>query len=388
MLSELGSTSTLLVYPLLVLSLTGSATAAGLVASARLLVQFVLRLPAGVLADRWDRRRLLLVCEAVRVLAFAGLTVAILTGGGSIALIVAVAVVESIATVFFDSAQNAVMRHLVPREQLGEALALNEARTYGAELAGPPLGGALFGLARAAPFLADALSFAVSFVAIASIKSRFQDARTTAHEPMRAAMALGWRFVTNEPFLRAVVTIAPLLNAALTGLILGVVIELESRGTSAATIGLVQAAVGLGGLVGALLTPRLQRRFRAPTLIVGAFWAAAVAAIVVVLTASGPLVALPLGLVLFLAPPANATLIAYQVAITPDELQGRVSSVIMLLATALTPFAPVCAGYLADQASGQVGLAAFAGVLVVAAVLTTLSRGIRHMTPLKELRHP
>jgi predicted MFS family arabinose efflux permease len=326
----------------------------------------------------------MLICEAIRTVALATLALAVLLGGATLVLIMSIALVEAAAGVLFESAQSGVLRHVVPREQLGAALAANEARMHGVAFAGPPIGGLLFGIGRFVPFLVDAITYAVSFSAISRVRSRLQDDRTSASPPLLPAIREGWNFVINEPFLRALATISPLVNAGNTGILFVIVIVLNEQKVPAAAIGIILSAAGVGGLLGALATPWLQRHVSAPVLVISAFCAAAVAACSVAALSGTYLVALPLCLMLLFGPAANATLGAYQIAITRDELQGRVESVIMLLATCLVPFAPALGGIVAEQAGGRVALWAFAALLVIAAIFAALSRGIRSIPSLTQ----
>jgi MFS family permease len=371
-----------LAYPLLVLALTGSPVQAGLVGSATLLAQSAFGLPAGALVDRWNRRKLMVVCEAVRAAAAALLVVAILTGWASVPLIIAVGMVSGGAGVLFGPAQTAALRHIVPSAQLPRASARIEARTYAAELAGPPLGGALFAFARFAPFLADAISYLVSLVSVLAIRRPLQDERTDRHERLSTAIWSGLRFVIREPFLRATLCSAPLVNAAFAGVMFVLVVVLQQRGTPPAGIGAVQSAILVGGLVGALIAPWLQPRVKTPVLIIFFLW------IIVGLVAAAAAmpgtypVALPLAVGLLLAPSLNAALFSYQIAITPDAMQGRVDSVLNVLAMGLTPLAPLAGGLLVEHLGGAWAFLVFAGVLAVAAVIASASKGIRHMRPL------
>lgn len=382
--SELGSHASALAYPLLVLSITGSAVHAGLVGSANLAARALLGLPAGALVDRWNRRRVMIACEAVRVLALTVLVVAIVAGWASLPLILVVAVVEGAAGVLFDPAQTAALRHIVPATQLPRASARNEARSYAAGLAGPPLGGALFAVTRFAPFLADALSYAVSLVAVALIRRPLQEHREGAPEPMSRSIWLGVRFVLREPFLRAVVGTAPLVNAAFTGVMFVLVVVLQHRGTPAAGIGAVQSAILVGGLLGALVAPRLMPIVRTPVLIIVFLWLIVGLIGIAAVVPGTYTVALPLALAILLAPTVNASLFGYQIAITPDAMQGRVDSAIGVMAMGLNPFAPLLAGLLFAALGGRWTFVVFAGVLAVAAVIASVSRGIRGMRTLTD----
>ncbi|MFV2110619.1 MFS transporter, partial [Micromonospora sp. LOL_015] len=210
------------------------------------------------------------------------------------------------------------------------------------------------------------------------------DQSLTRKGSLPRAIREGWQFVIREPFLRALATISPLVNAGYTGIIFVLIIVLNEQGVSPAATGVILSAAGVGGLLGALVTPWLQRHVSAYLLIISAFSAAAISACAVALLSTTRIVALPLCLMMLFGPAANATLGAYQIAITRDEMQGRVESVIMLLATSLVPFAPVLGGILVEQVSGHVVLWGFAALLVTAAGIAAISRGVRSIPPLAE----
>src|SRR4051794_21048945 len=128
--SDAGTAISALAVPLLVLALTAAPVQAGLVGTLGLVATVVCRLPAGVLVDRADRRRIMLTCDAVRLVAYLGLAVAVLRGQATLGLVVAVVLISSAANAFFGTAEHSSLRTLVRPEQLSDAVARNEARSY------------------------------------------------------------------------------------------------------------------------------------------------------------------------------------------------------------------------------------------------------------------
>ncbi len=385
-LSDVGGYISILALPLLVLGLTGSAVQAGAVGTVGGIVRAAVRLPAGALVDRWNRRTVMLVSDGVRLAIFAGLVGWLLTGSVPMAAIYAVAVVEAVFDVFFDPAESAAIRHVVPAHQLTEAFARNEVRQYGASLAGPPLGGLLYGLGRAVPFLADAVTFAVSFVAVGLIRRPLQSPREP-REPStsRRDVVEGLRFQLGEPFLRAVLILAAPLNAGFNGALFTIVVVLRQSGTPASLVGLTQGIAAVGGLLGALVATRIVRRISARAIITIVCWSAAA-----LLAVAAPLVhhvgvAAPLALAFLVAPAANAALFSYQTAITPDRLQARVSSVLMLVATSPAALAPLVSGTLITRLGGAVAMTFFAALMLVSALVATFAGGIRRMQPIEQI---
>jgi len=422
-LSDLGTAMSDLALPLLVLQLTGSPTRAGLVGTVGMAIATACRLPAGVLADRFDRRRLLIVCDAVRLLGYAALAWAVLAKAATLPVILAVVAAGAAATAVFSTTEFAAVRALVHPDHIVTAVARNEARSYGTSLAGPPLGSLLFGLGRSLPFFGNALSYLFSLVAVLFIRRPLQraqpepapdtqggavggvDGADEADGPGHGGSAghsqgagqsagsgqsasagqddggrSGWqglRFVLANPFLRALIAIATPLNMAFTGMIFALTISLRRAGLPPALIGTATAIIGIGGLLGAFLAPALQRRLPLPTLIRLICWSTAALMVISVLLAPAVAAAAPLALAVFLGPSANAALFGYQAAVTPDHLQGRVVSVVLLAATSAAALAPTVAGVLLAHIAGHTALLIFPVLVVAAAVVATTSSGIR-----------
>jgi len=138
LLSTAGSQSTAIAYPLLVLAVTHSPAKAGIVSFARLLPYALFGLLAGVAADRWNRKRLMLAADSARALAMATLAAAILVGRVTLWEIVLVGFVEGTGSTFFATAQTGAVRAVVPARQLPDAVGVQRVRAAAMGLGGPP----------------------------------------------------------------------------------------------------------------------------------------------------------------------------------------------------------------------------------------------------------
>jgi hypothetical protein len=381
--SDAGNAISTLAVPLLVLALTASPVRAGLVATIGLVATVVFRLPAGVLVDRADRRRIMLSCDAVRLVAYLGLGIAVLRGQATLGLIVAVVVIGAAANAFFGTAEHSSLRTIVRPVQLPAAVARNEARSYATSLAGPPLGGLLFGISRALPFFGNALTFLASFAGIWLIRRPLQEHRDIEPGGHAAALAEGFRFVFGNPFLRSVLLVAAPLNLAIHGIIFTIIVTLQRDRVPPGIIGGVETVVAVGGLLGALAAPALQRRLPLPALIRGICCTAALLMSASALLIHSVAAAIPVALAVFLGPASNAALFGHQAAITPDRLQGRVVSVIIVVATSVAAAAPLLAGALITLWGPPVSVLVFAATVAGAAVTATASRGIRAAEPVE-----
>jgi MFS family permease len=377
LLSDTGTQIGGLAYPLLILALTHSAVLAGVVGTARAVTALCLQLPAGALSDRFDRRLTMIICDILRAGLLAVLAALIVAHLASWPVVLVVSVIEGGASTIFNPAATAALPGIVPDGQLEEAWAATEARTSGAGLAGPALGGILFGLGRAVPFLADALSYAVSFGTVSRIRGRFRPENAAGRKALWREVTDGLQFVWQVPILRAAVIQIPLANFAFSGVLFAITLALRKHGTSTVVIGLVQAAIAVGGLLGAVVAPRLQGRMRLATLattitLTGALLFGAAALLV-----PSPLVAAPVALALLLAPAANAALVAVVLRSAPEDMRGRVTSTVVMAATALAALAPLVAGLLVQHVSGAWALGAFAAAMAMAAALCLILPGLR-----------
>jgi MFS family permease len=383
-LSDVGNSISTLAVPLLVLALTHSPVQAGLVGTVGLIVVVLSRLPAGVLVDRIDRRRLMLAADAIRLAAYLALAVTVLRDQASVPLIIAVTVIGSACNAVFGTAEHSALRNIVRPGQLPAAVARNEARSYGTSLAGQPLGGLLFGIGWALPFVGNAVTFLASLTGVALVRKPLQQPRSARPATPVAELTEGLRFVFGNPFLRAVLVVAAPLNFAINGIIFTIIVTLQRHGTAPVVIGTVETIVAVGGLLGALAAPALHRRFRLPVLIRGICWTAAGFMAVSSLLTSSILAAVPVALAVFLGPASNAALFGHQAAITPDRLQGRVVSVIIVVATSVASAAPLLAGVMITAWGSPVSVLVFAAAVAGAAVAATVSRGISFMEPVPE----
>ncbi|MBD3145348.1 MFS transporter [Microbispora bryophytorum] len=380
--SELGTTLTWVAFPLLILAVTGSAALAGLVGACRITANLLFSLPAGAWVDRWDRRRILIAAEVVRCLALAALAAAVLTGRVALWQIVAVAMVTGAADSFFGPARAAAIRAVVAPGQLPEAYAREEARGHAASLAGPPLGGFLFGLGRALPFAVDALTYLVSLVCVvrARVPRRPAEAAEAAERRetgMRADVmeAAGWLW--RHRGLRAGLAFALVANLAANALLLPVIVMVEARGGDAAATGVVLAGLGLGGLLGATLSARIGRLLppgRLMLAVVG-FFALAVCATALPFGPYWPVV--PLFLAMVAAPALNVVLRVLLARLVPDAMTGRVFSVFTLATMGLTPVGPLLGGLLAQYAGGAGALVAVGGLLAAGCAVAAISPALR-----------
>jgi MFS family permease len=383
-LSTIGSESTGIAYPLLVLAITHSPVQAGVVGFARLVPWVLFGVLAGAAVDRLPRKRMMIASDIVRIGAVASIVVAIAVDRISFAQIAIVAFVEGTMFVFFNLAEVGALRSVVPARQLPAAAAAEQARYATMTLVAPPLGGSLFGLGRALPFLADAVSYVFSLASLLAIRTPFQEEREHEQVPLRTQLAEGFRWLWGHPFLRTCAILFTWVNLLFEATFLVLIVVGRRQGLSGAHIGALIAVLGLCSLAGSVASPRLQRRLSMRTIVVGSFWLQlGIAAFVVkpsiyVLLAG----AIPAAL---LGPSVNAIVIGYRVAVVPDRLTGRVNSVARTIALCGAPLGPLAAGLLLGSFSARTTVAIFAGAMLLLSVIGSVSPSIRNAPSLDDL---
>jgi MFS family permease len=384
-LSTVGSESATVAYTLLVLELTHSPAKAGLTAFARLVPWVIFALPAGVAADRWNRKHLMIASDLVRTGALAVLGTAVAIGHLAFALIPIVAFVEGTMYVVFNIAEVGAVRQVVPTPQLPRAFAAEQARLSAVYLAGPPLGGFLFGIGRAVPFLVDAVSYAFSTGTMLAMRTPFQEARAAAgRSSLVAEVREGLHWLWSRPFLRICALLFAASNLSYAALELTLIVAGRQQGLSSAAIGVMIGSIGALSLLGSLAAPRFQRRLTMRFVIVTTQWlAVGIAAylvwpnVFVLVAACAPC--------FFLNPTLNAMIIGYRTALVPDRLQGRVTSVARTLALLGLPLGPVVAGALLTSFSTRATIGFLAAWFVGLAVIATVSRAIREAPGFEEV---
>jgi hypothetical protein len=270
------------------------------------------------------------------------------------------------------------VRTVVPIDQLPAALSQNQARQHVASLLGAPLGGALFALLRWLPFLADALSFAVSWALLGRLRTDLAPVARTGPatrlgEDLRAGLRFSWR----QPFFRVLLFWGPASNLVVNALFFAATLRLIAAGFAPWSIGLVDTTAGVCGIAGALLAPWLIDRLPTGRLTVAVAWSFVPLLLPLVVWNHPAVVAGSLAAGVFLNPAGNAGIQSYRMAITPPELLGRVSSTTQFVARSTMWLAPLLGGGLLAVLGGPGAMATLAVLTALVALIPTLSASVR-----------
>ncbi|MEZ5279885.1 MAG: MFS transporter [Acidimicrobiales bacterium] len=371
---NLGDGVALIAYPWLASAITRNATLISLIAVAQRLPWLLFSLPAGVITDRVDRKRLMVVMDFTRGMLTLGVAAVVawrsasLPGADELENIVGTDVglylVLLVATVLFgfaevlrDNAGQTFLPAIVAKDDLEKA----NGRLWSAEqvansFAGPPLGSLLIGVAFAAPFFFDAATFAVAAALVASIPGQFHPKSTAERAPWRTELVEGVRWLWSHELLRPLAITLGVLNAlgALPFAVL-VLFGQEVLGTSATEFALLGTGGALGGVLGGFAASAIAKRIGEG------------AALFLVLVGSG-VISAAIGFAghwlvvwaLFatstvLAVVWNVITVSLRQSIIPDGLLGRVNSVYRFFAWGMMPIGAFAGGLLVALADGPFG---------------------------------
>ena len=382
-ISSLGTRIGVVAYPLVTLALTHSATVAGVLTFTGRVPWFLFTLPAGAVVDRINRRVIILVFDAAACVSLLVAAAALVLRIAPLPLLFVASFVEGTAFIFMQIAQPGALRQIVTRTQLPDAVAQADARESAAALLGAPIGGALLTVGAALPFVADAASYLFSFIGVGLIKKALQEEGSDKRSArMWSAIREGGRWLWQRRFLRTSFLLVGASNFFTNGLAFALVVIARRRGASPTLIGAMLALLSLGGLAGAVAAPYLRRLSSPRLIVIGFNWIGVVAVLAMLAFLGEPLALGGLfAVMLFFGPVWNATIDGYRIAIVPDRLQGRVSSVASLFSFAAIPLGPLLAGLLIDAAGGSATIAAFGAWIAIVAVAGSLSRSLRESGP-------
>lgn len=380
-LSSFGSSMSAVALPLVLLAAGHPVTAVAALGTAVAVAGLAVRLPAGMLSDRYDERTVLICTDLVRLVAVGALAGCLLAHTLPLWLGFVSVVVTTGAVEVFKPSQSRLVRRIVTAEQLSAAVSLNQARSYGAEIAGPAAAGMLVGVRPAVPFTVDALTFLVSALCVAAaVPARRGAPRESAPTaaPARPAggfwdrFTAGWRYLAADPFLRRATLYFSGLTVAFTtfgtALLLGV--GRQSHGATAAGWAISTAAVA--GLIGSLAAPR-ARRHLSLTAVVAA--APAVAALLLLTswgTGNTLVFVAAFSAMCLLVPMINASVGTVMATSVPEEIYGRVATANDFVVQLLQPCGPLVAGLLVTRSLSLTALVLAGGFAVLAALALAL----------------
>ncbi len=364
----------------LVYRLTGSAVLLGTVGFASQIPIFLLSPLGGMVADRWERRRVLLVtqsCMMVLALALAMLT---LTGRIEVWHVLAFAALLGTANGFDIPARQSFIVELVERRDLLNAIALNSSMFNGARVVGPAVAGIIVAtVGEGWCFFANAVSYVAVLASLLALRLPRESRERPPASPL-AEIAEGWRFVANTAPIRAILLLLGVVS--LTGMPYAVLMPVMAEDVlhaGARGLGILMGATGTGALIGALALARRNSLRGLGRLV--ALGALSFGVFLILFSLSRQFwlsvaLLLPMGLSMLFQMASSNTLVQSMV---PDRLRGRVMSVYSMTFMGMAPIGALLAGVAAGSLGAPVTIAAGGAVSIVAALL--FWRRLPELTP-------
>jgi MFS family permease len=369
-ISSLGDAVSFTALPLLVLALTGSGFAMGIVGALQTLPDLVFGMVAGALADRSDRKRMMFLADLGRATLTALIPLSVALGWPTMAVILFVAAPMSVLRSFFLAGYTASVPALVGRSQVGRANSYFEAVYSVGYIVGPAIAGVLVSTIGPGPTLAiDAISFGLSALGLAFVRRDLRAPVDRPHARLVTEIREGIDYILGVPTLRTAIlfwgatciVMAPLVTA------LAVYIT-RDLGYQPSVLGLILTAYGLGTVIGSLLSVRRIGRGRPGPVMLGGNLVTGLALLAVSVSAQVP-VLLVVGLVSGIAQSmVLVTYITLRTAYSPDALLGRIGSTARTISLGLQPLGLLVGGALVDLTSGSMTIALM-GLSVAAIVL-------------------
>ncbi|WP_350278640.1 MFS transporter [Kribbella sp. HUAS MG21] len=335
--------------PLLAASITRDPRIVSLSEAATNVGWLLLGLISGVMVDRWRRTSTMWIVDAIRAVVAGAFAAAVLSGLGTIPLLLVTAFLLGMLAPFFDNAASVVVTDVVVPAALERANGYSQASLLLlSNLIGPPLGAALFVLSRGLPVLLNAISFAVAALLVWMVRTS-APARVRAPDrhlgrELREGLVYLWR----HKLLRTLCLLLTIVNGVAAGIVsILVLYVLEVLHLPEQGFGWLVAIYAVGGVAGAFVAPRLSRWLATSTNLVGAMLISSVAIIAFGVLGSFALVAVAAIVLGFGSTWWNVVSITLRQRVVPAELLGRVTAVYRMVAFCAAPLGAVGAGFLA-----------------------------------------
>jgi len=364
-ISNIGDGMSLIAYPWLASAITRNPILIAGVALVQRLPWLVFTLPAGVITDRVDRKRAMVIADMIRFVLTLIVALAVFSRQSTLPGVDELSTVTGTATglylvllfatlllgtceVLRDNCGQTFMPSIVRSDQLEKA----NGRMWSAEMIantfiGPPLGSLLLLVAFSLPFFVDSASFFAAAALVAAIPGTFRAERPEDHvqAPWRAELAEGFRWLWKHPLLRAMAIILGLMNMAstLSGSVL-VLFAQEILHIGPLVFTIMGFGFAAGGAIGSIIAPRLSKRFGSGTCLAMTLASGAVTSFFIGLSSWWPLVMVMFALGTALGSTWNVITVSLRQTIIPSHLLGRVNSVYRFFAWGMMPIGAAIGG--------------------------------------------
>jgi MFS family permease len=352
--ANLGDGILLVGFPLLAVGLTRSPWQVSLVTTLATAPRLLVSLHAGAIADRHDRRSIMLAAMAGRVIVLLALVVASVIGTVGLGTLYAVVFILGMAEVFADTTAQSIIPMVVTRDQLGAANGrVVAAQSVANDFLGGPIAGVLAGAGTAAVAGVPAATYLVAGALLSLLPGRYRPVRGTS-TAVSADIIAGLRYVTEHRVLRAMAVLVGLINLAgaayMVVFVLWAVGDASALGLDPRGYGLLMAALAVGGTAGAVGTERLGRRLSEPALLRISAAAFPVLFLLPVWVPAPKLVALAFVAIGLAAGVHKVVVASLTQRLVPNNLLGRVNATMRLLGLGTMPVGAALGGALGSTA--------------------------------------
>jgi MFS family permease len=370
-ISNLGDGVMSAAFPLVVATLTRDPLLVAGATIASQLPWLLFAVVSGALVDRLDRRQVMIVTDLTRAVLVGVLAVAVASDTVTIPLVYVLAFGLGIAETFFDTSSEAFIPALVDGDSLPSANGrLQAVEWVGNAFAGPPIGAALFAVAAALPFGINAISFAVAAALVWSIRGTFSSVRTSK-TTVRSDIAEGLGWLLRQRVLRTLSLMAGVTNLFVMGIVATFVLFAQDiLGVTDLGYGALLSGLGVGGLTGAMVAPRLVARFGPGTTAQGSVCTGILVSIVMGTTSEAIVAGAMMVLYGASITAWNVVSVTLRQSLTPDRLRGRVAGAARLLAWGAQPLGAAAGGVIASAFGLRAPFFVAAGAWVVMVLVT------------------
>lgn len=386
-ISGTGDAVTAVALPLVAVTvLQATPLQASLVTAATYAAWVIIGLPAGVIVARLPLRGTQVAMDLLRAAALATIPVAAWKGHLTLAQLVVVALVVSLATVVFDVGNSTFLPSIVSKDQLTARNSLTSATHSTIQTAGPALGGLLVQLVGAAASVVfDVVSYLASGALLQGLPRPAYAPKPAKGARMRTLIREGWSFVVSHPVIRPCVLDATAMNFVCGGLMaLTPIFLIRTLDSTPLAVGLLIAAEGVGSLIGAALTPRIVARVgSARALVLGSTSFAAFALLLPLATSGWGQLVFALGNAGLSAGIVVGSIVTrtHRQTVTPPELLSRVMATVRFVSWGVIPVGALLAGVAANVLGirAALGLVCLAAAVSPAIILSSPVRGMREL---------
>lgn len=376
--SFIGNQQQFIALPLLILALTGSVVQAGIAMGLSSIAVLVVSPIAGVLADRWNRKKTMLICDTGRMLITLTIPIALWFHALSMPQIYIIVIIAGILGTIFSVANMALLPNVVTKEQLPVALSQSQAAYSCIRTVGSLLGGTLYSIGNTIPFLVNAVSFGASVFSLSLLRGKFENSSKSSHIPMYRAIIEGFSWLWRQPLLRFLTLVNGADSLRYGAGFLVILVLAQHLHATPAGIGAIFTAAAVGALLGNIVSNWARRRFSFGRITISMLWLEALMFPLYAIAPNVFVMCLIAAAEEFVGPIYNISLDTYRLSSTPDTMRGRTSSTVQLVVQGAQSVGAILGGILIQAVGAQWSALLLGMWLIILAIATTLNRQVRH----------